>query len=131
MTLDIHDHLDPVDQAYFRETREKRLGGTLEEIQGYPLPAKKRCRLPFRLPDLQSPGHPASFLEKRRFDLRIDLAKHLGRHHASAENAPGSGDERSAGLPGEGRAKGVAKRRVLPERGADQLLVFDSGDHNR
>ena len=34
VVLDIHDHLDPVDQAYFRETREKRLGGTLEEIQG-------------------------------------------------------------------------------------------------
>ncbi|NQU70079.1 MAG: glutathione S-transferase family protein [Rhodospirillales bacterium] len=34
VVLDIHDHLDPVDQAYFRETREKRLGATLEEIQG-------------------------------------------------------------------------------------------------
>jgi glutathione S-transferase len=34
VVLDIHDHLDPVDQAYFRTTREKRLGATLEEIQG-------------------------------------------------------------------------------------------------
>ncbi len=29
---DIHDILSPVDQAYFRETREKRLGQTLEEL---------------------------------------------------------------------------------------------------
>lgn len=29
---DIHDILDPADQAYFRETREKRLGRTLEEL---------------------------------------------------------------------------------------------------
>jgi glutathione S-transferase len=30
---DIHDRLDPADQPYFRDSREKRLGGTLEEIQ--------------------------------------------------------------------------------------------------
>jgi glutathione S-transferase len=30
---DIHDRIDPADQPYFRESREKRLGGTLEEIQ--------------------------------------------------------------------------------------------------
>jgi len=30
---DIHDHLDPVDRPYFRESREKRLGKTLEEAQ--------------------------------------------------------------------------------------------------
>lgn len=30
---DIHDHLDPVDQPYFRESREKRLGKSLEETQ--------------------------------------------------------------------------------------------------
>ncbi|WP_176083233.1 glutathione S-transferase family protein [Martelella sp. HB161492] len=29
---DIHDMLGPVDQAYFRESREKRLGMTLEEV---------------------------------------------------------------------------------------------------
>ena len=29
---DIHDHIDPVDQPYFRESREKRLGATLEAI---------------------------------------------------------------------------------------------------
>lgn len=30
---DIHDHLTPADQAYFRESREKRLGTSLEEAQ--------------------------------------------------------------------------------------------------
>jgi len=31
IVLDIHDHLKPVDQAYFRQTREARLGKTLEQ----------------------------------------------------------------------------------------------------
>lgn len=31
IAADIHDHLLPVDQAYFRQTREARLGRTLEE----------------------------------------------------------------------------------------------------
>jgi glutathione S-transferase len=30
---DIHDRIDPADQPYFRESREKRLGRTLEEVQ--------------------------------------------------------------------------------------------------
>ncbi len=30
--LDIHDRLDPADQAYFRESREKRFGKPLEEL---------------------------------------------------------------------------------------------------
>lgn len=30
---DIHDRLSPADQAYFRESREKRLGGKLEALQ--------------------------------------------------------------------------------------------------
>jgi len=30
---DIYEHLDPVDQPYFRESREKRFGKTLEEVQ--------------------------------------------------------------------------------------------------
>jgi glutathione S-transferase len=29
---DIHDHLDPGEQPYFRESREKRFGGTLEQF---------------------------------------------------------------------------------------------------
>lgn len=33
VVLDIHDHLEPIDQSYFRETREKRFGDTLENIQ--------------------------------------------------------------------------------------------------
>lgn len=33
VVLDIHDHIDPADRDYFRETREKRLGKTLEEVQ--------------------------------------------------------------------------------------------------
>ena len=33
MISDIHDVLAPTDQAYFRESREKRLGKTLEEAQ--------------------------------------------------------------------------------------------------
>jgi glutathione S-transferase len=33
MIKDIHDALDRPDQIYFRESREKRLGRTLEEIQ--------------------------------------------------------------------------------------------------
>ncbi|WP_350333832.1 glutathione S-transferase family protein [Coralliovum pocilloporae] len=31
--LDIHDMLDPADQTYFRESREKRFGRSLEDIQ--------------------------------------------------------------------------------------------------
>jgi glutathione S-transferase len=31
IAADIHNHLKPVDQAYFRESREKRLGKTLEQ----------------------------------------------------------------------------------------------------
>lgn len=31
--LDIHDHLQPEDKAYFRQVREKRFGKTLEEVQ--------------------------------------------------------------------------------------------------
>ena len=34
VVADIHDHLLPKDQPYFRETREKRFGRTLEEVQG-------------------------------------------------------------------------------------------------
>lgn len=34
IVLDIHDILDPADKPYFRESREKRLGGTLEAAQG-------------------------------------------------------------------------------------------------
>ena len=30
---DIYEHLDPADQPYFRESREKRFGKTLEEVQ--------------------------------------------------------------------------------------------------
>lgn len=33
VVLDIHDHLLPEDQAYFRSTREQRFGRTLEEVQ--------------------------------------------------------------------------------------------------
>src|SRR3546814_11986527 len=32
--MDIHAHLDPEDQAYFRESREARFGKPLEEAQG-------------------------------------------------------------------------------------------------
>ncbi len=31
--VDIHDKLSPVDQEYFRKTREKRFGKTLEQVQ--------------------------------------------------------------------------------------------------
>lgn len=33
IVLDIHDMLDPADQLYFRESREKRFGRTLEAVQ--------------------------------------------------------------------------------------------------
>jgi glutathione S-transferase len=33
LVLDIHDHLTPEDQGYFRATREKRLGQTLEDTR--------------------------------------------------------------------------------------------------
>ncbi len=33
IVLDIFEHLAPEDQAYFRESREKRFGRTLEEVQ--------------------------------------------------------------------------------------------------
>jgi glutathione S-transferase len=32
IVADVHDHLRPVDQAYFRETREKRFGKKLEDV---------------------------------------------------------------------------------------------------
>jgi glutathione S-transferase len=32
VVLDIHSHIGPVDQAYFRESREARFGTTLEEV---------------------------------------------------------------------------------------------------
>ena len=34
MLLDIHRHLDPENQAYFRQDREKRFGTTLEDFVG-------------------------------------------------------------------------------------------------
>jgi glutathione S-transferase len=49
---DIHDHLDPIDQPYFRESREKRLGKTLEEAQADRegrLDGFRRSLLPLRL----------------------------------------------------------------------------------
>ena len=49
---DIHDHLDPADQPYFRENREKRLGKTLEEAQAGrddKLEGFRRSLLPLRL----------------------------------------------------------------------------------
>lgn len=33
VALDIHDHLAPADAVYFRETREARLGSTLEDLK--------------------------------------------------------------------------------------------------
>ncbi len=33
VVLDIFNHLEPDDQAYFRESREKRMGTSLEEVQ--------------------------------------------------------------------------------------------------
>lgn len=33
IALDIHDHLEDADKAYFRESREKRFGKTLEALQ--------------------------------------------------------------------------------------------------
>jgi glutathione S-transferase len=51
VVLDIHDHLDPVDQEYFRESREQRFGATLEEIQGQRAqvqPALNRALQPLR-----------------------------------------------------------------------------------
>lgn len=41
LALDIHGHLDPGDQAYFRETREARFGTTLEALC-----ADREARLP-------------------------------------------------------------------------------------
>jgi glutathione S-transferase len=49
---DIHDHLEPVDQPYFRESREKHLGKSLEETQAGRegmLEAFRRSLLPLRL----------------------------------------------------------------------------------
>jgi glutathione S-transferase len=49
---DIYDHLEPVDQPYFRESREKRLGKTLEEAQAGregKVEAFRRSLLPLRL----------------------------------------------------------------------------------
>ena len=49
LVLDIHDNLRPEDQSYFRESREKMLGGTLEEVM-----ANRQYRLP-RLQKLLNP----------------------------------------------------------------------------
>jgi len=34
IVLDLYDHIDPADRAYFRESREKRLGMKLEDVPG-------------------------------------------------------------------------------------------------
>ena len=55
---DIHDHLEPVDQPYFRESREKRLGKTLEEVHAgreSSIEAFRRSLLPLRLTLKQQP----------------------------------------------------------------------------
>ena len=49
LVLDIHDNLRPEDQSYFRESREKMLGGPLEEVV-----ANRQDRLP-RLHKLLNP----------------------------------------------------------------------------
>jgi glutathione S-transferase len=52
LAKDIHDHLDPADRPYFRESREKRLGKTLEEVQAgreAKVEAFARSLLPLRL----------------------------------------------------------------------------------
>jgi glutathione S-transferase len=49
--LDIHAQLDPESQAYFRKTREARIGMTLEEFhaaRGQDLTALTRSLEPFR-----------------------------------------------------------------------------------
>src|SRR5205814_3748444 len=49
--LDIHPHLDPENQAYFRQDREKRFGMTLEDFVGdraARLPAFRTSRHPLR-----------------------------------------------------------------------------------
>ena len=48
VVLDIYNHLDPADHAYFRESREKRLGASLEEVQ-----EGREQRLPALLQALQ------------------------------------------------------------------------------
>src|SRR3990172_4047730 len=106
-------------------------GEMLEEIQGDPFPPEKPSRRPSRLPDLLPPGHPGPFPDERSRDLRIDLAEHLGRHHAAAEHALRPGEELPVRGAGKGGAEGVAERSVLPERGPDDLLVFESRNHDR
>jgi len=49
LVLDIHDNLRPEDQSYFRESREKLLGKTLEEVV-----VNRKDRLP-RLQNLLTP----------------------------------------------------------------------------
>ena len=49
LVLDIHDNLRPEDQSYFRESREKLLGKSLEEVVAY-----RQDRLP-RLQKLLTP----------------------------------------------------------------------------
>ena len=49
LVLDIHDNLSPEDQSYFRESREKMLGKTLEEVV-----ANRQERLP-RIQKLLTP----------------------------------------------------------------------------
>lgn len=52
IAADVHDALDPADQGYFRESREKRLGRRLEEVQASrddELPAFRAGLAPLRL----------------------------------------------------------------------------------
>lgn len=49
---DIHEHLEPADRAYFRESREQRLGRTLEAVQAEresALPGFRAALAPLRL----------------------------------------------------------------------------------
>ncbi len=51
VVFDIFSHLDPADQAYFRESREERLGARLEDLQEgreQRLPALQQALQPLR-----------------------------------------------------------------------------------
>lgn len=67
--LDIHDRLRPGDRAYFRQTREQRLGGSLEaahEQRGAQLPLLRTAVQPIRLALREQPflgGEAANYAD--------------------------------------------------------------------
>jgi len=91
--LDVHDHLAPADQAYFRENREKRFKRTLEEVQAgrdERLPEFRRSLAPLRNTLGQQPflcGERPGFADYMPFGA-LQWARSISRFRILADDDP-------------------------------------------